>query len=56
MSDKVRELCNTILWLDKGEQVEFTDDVASLPPVEQGFEKYKQRLAKVRSILKGGGQ
>lgn len=27
MSDKVRELCNKILWLHKGEQVEFTDDV-----------------------------
>lgn len=25
---QVRELCNKILWLHKGEQVEFTDDVA----------------------------
>lgn len=27
MSDKVRELCNKVLWLDKGRQIEFTADV-----------------------------
>ncbi len=25
--DQVREMCNKVLWLDKGMQVEFTDDV-----------------------------
>ena len=25
--DQVREMCNKVLWLDKGRQVEFTDDV-----------------------------
>ena len=25
---QVREMCNKVLWLDKGRQVEFTDDVA----------------------------
>ena len=25
--ESVREMCNKVLWLDKGEQIEFTDDV-----------------------------
>ena len=39
MSDKVRELCNTILWLDKGEQVIFGEDVKDICDAYEVFLK-----------------
>ena len=36
---QVRQLCNKVLWLHKGEQVEFTDDVAGCCDRYEGFLK-----------------
>ena len=66
---QVRTMCSKVLWLDKGRQVEFTDDVKGCCDRYEEFlrapagteVKFKQgeaeaKPAEVRRILKGGGK
>ena len=38
----IRELCNKILWIDKGEQIAFGDDVETLCNAYEEFQKTKE--------------
>ena len=41
---QVREMCNKILWLHKGRQIEFGDDVKSICGRYQAFLEGKYKL------------
>ena len=47
---QVRSLCNKVLWLDKGRQVEFTDDVAGC------CARYEAFLSKPSGAVREGGR
>ena len=50
---QVRQLCNKILWLEKGHQVEFTDDVKG---VCDRYEAYLRREAALHFFSPNGGE
>jgi len=43
---QVRELCNKVLWLDKGEQIEFGEDVQGICDRYQAFLDQRNAAAK----------
>jgi len=47
---QVRAMCNKVLWLDKGRQVEFTDDVDGC------CARYEAFLSKPSAAARGGGR
>lgn len=66
---QIRALCNKVLWLDKGRQIVFTDDVQGACDSYEEFlrapagtepkfdpDEISAKHAEVRRILKGGGK
>lgn len=47
---QVRELCNKVLWLDKGRQITFTDDIQTVCDAYEEFLMTKRRPANEQEI------